>query len=465
MEIKFFGGVNEIGGNRILVREGSTSLFLDYGMGFARHREFFEEYLKPRYASTGIKDLLRLNMIHNIPGLYRTDLLNLIGQTPHAAPSVDGIVLSHIHQDHSGLVSLLDERIPVICSEITKTYAEAILTSGRSSLETDIPKYRLKPSINGDLIERSFNTFESGVEKRIGEMSIFPHPVDHSVLGAAAYIIKTNSSTVLYTGDLRFNRNSDSQTTRFIEAATNADVDTMICEGTRIDESESDCEGHVRERATKIMQDSRSLVIADFAFRDLTRLTTFHSIARETGRKLVLTKRDVYLLEALSKCPDLPFVLPSPEDKDILVYIDRKRTGTYRKEDYGKWEKKYVNASNSIHPEDVHEQQEDLLVHLTFFDMNELVDIDPAPGSIYIHSASEPHNEEQVIDQRRLDNWLGYFKLKKHHFHCSGHASGLEIKEIVEQVRPKTLIPIHTEKPELFKEFHSNVKVPILEPF
>jgi len=30
-------------------------------------------------------------------------------------------------------------------------------------------------------------------------------------------------------------------------------------------------------------------------------------------------------------------------------------------------------------------------------------------GALYIHSASEPYNEEQVLSQERVDNWLDRF--------------------------------------------------------
>lgn len=39
------------------------------------------------------------------------------------------------------------------------------------------------------------------------------------------------------------------------------------------------------------------------------------------------------------------------------------------------------------------------------------------------------------------------------------------IKEIIERVKPKTLIPIHTIEPHLFEGLHQNVKMPTLEPF
>jgi mRNA degradation ribonuclease J1/J2 len=35
--------------------------------------------------------------------------------------------------------------------------------------------------------------------------------------------------------------------------------------------------------------------------------------------------------------------------------------------------------------------------------------------------------------------------------HSSGHASQGELREIIAAIRPKVLIPIHTEVPELFR--------------
>jgi len=467
MELKFFGGVNEIGGNRILVRDGSTSLFLDYGMSFARHQRFFEEYLKPRYASTGIKDLLRLNLIHYIPGLYRSDLLNLIGRTPHTTPSVDGVVLSHIHLDHSALISLLDERIPIICSETTQAYAKALLEVGTRGLETEIYNFKRRPlfNIRDEPVERQFILTESGKEMKIGGNSITPCNVDHSVLGATAYVLRTSAGTIVYTGDLRFHGKLAKLSEKFAEIAARAEPDIMLCEGTRIDETENASEDYVQEKAVETIQESKGLVIADFAFRDLTRLTTFYEIAKETDRKLVISKRDARLIETLSEVPDIPFPLPSPQDQNVMIYVDRKSTGTYRDRDYDTWERPYLEASNAIRAEQVHDDQQKLIIHLTFFDINELVDIDPSPNVAYIHSASEPHNEEQVIDEQRLNNWLDYFHIKKYHYHASGHASGTDIRRLVEQVKPKLLMPIHTEHEDLFKQFHDNVKMPSLEPF
>ena len=96
------------------------------------------------------------------------------------------------------------------------------------------------------------------------------------------------------------------------------------------------------------------------------------------------------------------------------------------------------------------------------FDITELIDIRPNPGSVYVHSRSEPHNEEQRIDEERLDNWLRRFDVPRLHAHASGHANYLDLMRMVGDIKPKKLIPIHIERPELFKLIHENVEYPQL---
>ena len=55
VELTFYGGVKEIGGNKILLEDNDTKIFLDFGMSFGKRAEFFEEFLTPRTAN-GIGD-------------------------------------------------------------------------------------------------------------------------------------------------------------------------------------------------------------------------------------------------------------------------------------------------------------------------------------------------------------------------------------------------------------------------
>ncbi len=87
-------------------------------------------------------------------------------------------------------------------------------------------------------------------------------------------------------------------------------------------------------------------------------------------------------------------------------------------------------------------------------------------GGIYIYSTSEAFSEEMEIDVRRLKNWLDFFKIEPIGFnvnkaselefikgyHASGHISGSELVDVIKTIKPEILIPVHTEKPELFTE-------------
>jgi ribonuclease J len=73
--LTFHGGVNEIGGNKILLEDKDTRVFLDFGKGFSRRAKYFEEYINP--AANGIEDFLTMRLLPDIKGLYRDDLMKM----------------------------------------------------------------------------------------------------------------------------------------------------------------------------------------------------------------------------------------------------------------------------------------------------------------------------------------------------------------------------------------------------
>ena len=103
--------------------------------------------------------------------------------------------------------------------------------------------------------------------------------------------------------------------------------------------------------------------------------------------------------------------------------------------------------------------QSKLVTHLSFYSMGEFIDIKPQSGSTFIHSLSEPFNEEMLIDYGRLHNWLKHFGMGVVQSHASGHATGDEIREMVREINPSVLFPIHTEHPEMMKGIVDNTKL------
>jgi ribonuclease J len=131
--------------------------------------------------------------------------------------------------------------------------------------------------------------------------------------------------------------------------------------------------------------------------------------------------------------------------------------------------------------EDVASAQEQFILCFSFFDLNELPSIRPKPGSLYVYSSSEPHDEEQEIDFRRLHRWLEYFGLRgfglpveikdkweipegERGLHASGHACGPDLLEVAREIKPEILVPVHSEHPDFFVEHLSGSKMDIVLP-
>lgn len=81
----------------------------------------------------------------------------------------------------------------------------------------------------------------------------------------------------------------------------------------------------------------------------------------------------------------------------------------------------------------------------------------PESGAIYIHSASEPYNEEQEISQARIDAWVDHFRMYKFQCHCSGHARSKDLLQVAEEINAHALYPVHTEHPGIYRKTIKNV--------
>lgn len=71
---------------------------------------------------------------------------------------------------------------------------------------------------------------------------------------------------------------------------------------------------------------------------------------------------------------------------------------------------------------------------------------------VYIKSNTEPFDEQMRIDAKKVKKWLDHFnlKLEKGKYHASGHANGTEILNMIREIQPDSIYPIHTEHVECF---------------
>lgn len=458
VKLTFYGGVNEIGGNKIVLEDQDTLILIDFGMSFAKKELFYAEFLAPRVAN-GLGDFLEMGLLPDLEGIYREDLLGTIGRKPQD-PHCDGVLLSHAHLDHSSYISFLHEKIPVYCGETCHLILQALHEAGSRTIESELLDFKRRPITDrkSSAIAREFHTFRTGQKVKVGTLEVEPIHVDHSIPGNYGFIIHTSNGAVVYTSDVRMHGTKPDMTLEFVEAAKNAKPIALISEGTRIDlQRTNESEGKVKNHCTSIVQGTNLLVTADFNFKDVDRLRTFYTIAKETQRKLAVTLGDACLLKYLSKDPKLN--VPPPDDDDIVIMIPKRGTGKYQNEDYDKSERQFLAFQNAWTAEKLRKNQEKLITHLSFYSMGEFIDIKPENGSTFIHSLSEPFNEEMLIDYQRLHNWLKHFGMGIVQSHASGHATGDEIKEMVKEINPRVLLPIHTEHPEMMNGIVEHTKL------
>lgn len=462
--ISFYGGVNEIGGNKILLEDKGTRILLDFGKSFKARSRFYEWNETPRVGN-GIGDFLTMGLLPDVSGLYREDLLSLAGRKTKEDRLVEALFLSHAHSDHADYISFLREDIEVYMGETTKRIIESLEFERNATLEFEITGYKQRPSERSSTrIPRKISTFKTGSKNiAIDSIEIEPIHVDHSIPGCYGFIIRTSQNVIVYSGDLRIHGKNPSLTRDFIEKAASAKPDLMLCEGTRIDETSITKERDVFDTCKYFVERSKEhLVYADYSYKDIDRFSTFYNIAKSTGRSLVIHPKVARYLTSLSSAGN-PLRLP-PLDQNILIYKPRGKSGAYDDRDYPKEDREIYDANkNTIcTPDHVKHYPSKVIIALGSNHIDQLVDIVPSEG-LYLHSTSEPFNEEGEMSEEKMYNWLERFGLQRIHVHCSGHASGRDLNEIINSVQPKFLVPIHTEHEGLFKLLHgSKVKLPEL---
>jgi len=440
VKLIFYGGVNEIGGNKILLEDKGTKIFLDFGQSFTFGSEFFASWLQPR-GINGLGDYFEFNLLPKISGLYSKEMLAST-DLPYAEPEVNAVFLSHAHFDHITHIEFLDPSIPVCLGVGTKLFMESMEETACGTSYGEHP----------------CNKFRTGNKIKIDNLTIEPIAVDHSIPAAYGFIIQTSEGPIVYTGDLRRHGPRKDLTENFIEKAKAAKPIAMICEGTRMAEKETRqnySEQQVQQISTSIVSLTDKAVFTIRASRDIDRFKSFYETAKKTNRKLVISPKTAHLLTKLLDDKHLP--VPDPlKDDTLLVYYKKKKSGNHNEKDYFQWERLFMDKM--VTHQYVHKNQSKLIMDLDFYQFAELIDIKPKSGSHFIHSMSEPFSEEDIEDQV-MHNWLNHFKIKFHQVHASGHMSKEELVEMVNYIQPKRAFAVHTENQKLFKSYCSNMQM------
>lgn len=375
------GGVGEIGMNFCLYSCDGKWLAVDCGVGFAG------------------ENLPGIEMLLPDPAFATTIL-----------PNLEGLVITHAHEDHLGAVGYLWRELhcPIYAtpfvSEMLVSKLDEVGLLGRASVEV----------VNeGDVLD-------------LGPFEIELIPVNHSVPEATALFIKTKYGNIFHTGDWRFDKEPVIGKTANFHSIKNEKILALIGDSTNVFvEDTLNTETDVRNSLVDLLKryKEKKIVVTCFA-SNVGRIESISFAAEQVGRKVCLMGKSLWRVEGAGRASgyfkDYPVFLTDDEAKNMkqneVLYICTGCQGEYKA------------ALNSI-SYDVGN------VHLTSGDV------------VVFSSRVIPGNEQAIanIQNRFIERNIEFVTTKEALVHVSGHAGKKDMKKMYEFLKPQMVIPVHGE--------------------
>ena len=385
------GGLGEIGMN-----------FALYGFGPARERRWIVVDCGVTFAG---------------PELPGVDLvLPDIGFIERQRDRLDGIIITHAHEDHYGALLELWPRLraPVWAGPFTAGLLEA-KRAGEGGPEIPL------------------NIFRVGETFQVGPFSVEAIGVAHSIPEPVALALTCPAGTLIHTGDWKI----DPEPT--ILPVTDADrfralgergVLALMCDSTNaVREGVSPSETAVGEGIRGVIAAAPHRVAITTFSSHVGRIRSIAEAARDAGRQVVVLgrslKRVIEVAGALGYLEGLPpFV-----DEEEYGYLPR--------------EKVVLLCTGS---------QGEARAALAKLARDEMRSVALAPGDIVVFSSRViPGNEKAVLEIKNalIDRGIGIVEDHDALVHVSGHPRREELRQMYQWTRPRILVPMHGEAAHL----------------
>lgn len=339
-----------------------------------------------------------------------------------------GILLSHPHADHYGLISKVSPNVPVYLGRDAFALLNAALPFSGFGIQIQHPVYY-----------RDRELFQ------IGPFSITPFLNDHSAFDSYSFLVEAKGKTLFYSGDFRGHGRKRSLFAKMLKEPSIKVVDVLLMEGTHLGRDKmtaAQSEFELEDALARSISESTGLVLACFSPQNMDRLVSFWKASRRCGRTFVTDAYTAHLLEALNR-PSLPrprVFLPTVMKRKLKREHNEALMNPFRQ--------------RRIYPEQVGAKANKLVMLFRPSMIKEFEGLDCLEGGKLIYSQWPGYLK---MDRVNLREWCTKKKLGFELLHTSGHADLATLTKLAAAIAAKRVIPIHSFAPEALCALVPNV--------
>jgi ribonuclease J len=420
MNFKIHRGTQEIGGSCVEIWTDTTRILVDFGMPLVNKDG--SEFDFEKYKNLSTDELIKSHVLPDVKGIYNDDKILL-----------DGILISHPHQDHYGLYKFINPLIKCYLGRATKKLIEINNLFTPQNTVIHNPVY-----------------FEKEIAFQIGDITITPNWADHSAFDSYSFLFESGGKSIFYSGDFR-GHGRKSQAFKWFTHNAPQNVDYLLLEGTSIGrqdkpfKNETDIENELV--ALFNVKGKSNLVYT--SGQNIDRIVSIFRACIRTGKTLVVDVYVATILKLISEFAKIPY--PSDDFRNLKVifpYYTSKRLAKEGNEKILYQFKKY-----KISKEEISNNPDKYAMIVRPSMQKDLERISGIEGGNLIYSMWEGY-----LKKPDTKKFIEYFETRGftlHSIHTSGHADISTLKQMVKAIKPQSIVPIHTFHGKEYKNIFS----------